>query len=360
MSASAQTIPGSLLSCYTTSVAGYRAALGLDPLVPLACQWFLELHDGEDPGSPELRHYHSPLLGEGPGHRIELRPERAATAEEAYERIAAEVARHGAAIVMADTERLPWLVTYGKSSAPHWIVLDRLGERGALHVVDRFEWIDEAGEQTAHEGWLDRSDIAQLGCAPALERAPRFRARERWAFGEPRAPPPPPSGDAVTWRWFARAGGEAVDADGLADRLLARSCGSPPPSRGSVAGAGALRRLAGVLDATLDTPEAFGLSNDLWVIGRTRELFLDQIAARPPSWADPAAVRSLTAGAGAEIVAGWQAVSRAMYYDSVIVAAGRPPRRGVVAALRDVAPREEAFLAALAALGAPSWAEVAP
>jgi hypothetical protein len=352
MTTGSRAIPGHLLSCYTSSVASYLAVLGLDPHVPLGSQWFVGVNgDARDPATVEVRHHHTPLLGDGSRYRVDLRARRSASCREAHELIVAEVKRTGAAIAIVDTERLPWLVTYGKASAPHWIVVNDVDVHGALHVVDLFEWIDETGEQRAHDGWVAAAELECFAYPPALERDPRYRSRERLAFGEPLAPPPAPADDAPTWRWFecvGRTDGEASEQQ-LADRLWARSCGAAERERiaGELADGDAIGRLTDVLDASLDSPAAYALRNDMWVIGRTRELFLEQLVATPPTWLDEGAARSLASGLGAEVVWLWQTISRQLYYSSVMVGYGKPARRTVVEVLREVVLREEAFRHAL-------------
>lgn len=340
MDEAAVAVRGDLLSCYTTAIAGYLASAGLDPMAVLAPQWHLGIR-GNCPAELEFQHYHTSLLGDGACYRLDLAPRRAASAAEAHAAIAEEVRRSGTAIVMADTELLPWLVTYEKSSAPHWLLVDGVRSDGALHVCDRFEWIDDTGQQRASRHWLDAAGVRTLEYRSHLERSRRYRLRERWAFGEEMPPPPAPAGEAGSWRWFERTGREhgSQAPDLLAEGLRLRSFGQlPPGAEGELRGGAAIRHLAAVLKPALADPQAYELTNDLWVIGRTRELFLTWLTGgegRRRPW-DASRRRAIE-----EVVAKWNLVARFMHYNAAVVDRGREPRTSVLELLWELAALED-------------------
>jgi hypothetical protein len=340
------TVRGDLLSCYTTSIAGWLAQQGVEYEQVLAPQWFLAAENlGEDLRGVEFCHYHTSLLGGTRDYRFEVEQRRSFDGGEAFEAIAAEVERSGSAIVMADTLRAPWLVTHGKSSAPHWVIVDEVRRSDmALHVNDRFEWIDDRGEQQSTQGWVSVTEAGALAYSSGLERDSRFRARERWAFGEPLSVPEPPDSE-FSWRWLVMAKERPLVGTGSSrsDAFVRRSC--TDFAERSVR---TLRALTDAVAGALSDPETYGTSNDFWVIGRTRTLFVEHALAEPRGLLARSAVRVAVEWARNEIVSRWDGLARLLRYNATVLGMGRAPREGAVRVLHELADLEELFLERLA------------
>ncbi|HEX2078001.1 MAG TPA: hypothetical protein VHG08_09835 [Longimicrobium sp.] len=320
-------VRGDQLSCYTAAIAAYMLRHGIDPDLALGTQLFLAAQ--KDAG-PLLRfvHYHTPLLGERPTHRLHLARQWAADEREAGERIAAEVRRHGAAIVVGDGMNLPWLVTHGRRHAPHWFLVHGIDDAaGTAAASDAFEFMDEAGEQGA---WSGEILLDRLGAAARVNPVEMevYRAREHLAFGmEERTPHPVFSGH----QWFEaleppRARTLAAD-DAWA--LLAATwrfhggAAAPAHLEGRwTTGLAALAEVAATARAHLADTALYDVRDDLWVAGRVREAFA-RVLHRLAGELDHGGLGELAAWCDAELVPQWQAVPRLMRYNLGCLERGR-------------------------------------
>jgi hypothetical protein len=213
-------IQGDRLSCYTASIAAYMETHGIDHRLALGAQLFLGVNIQANDGLQlSFVHYHTPLLGDTATHSLHVTRRSTTEADVAAQAILAEYARSGAVIVVGDAMNLPWLVTHGRRHAPHWFLVSGVND-AQLEIVDRFEFVDEAGTQEAFMGTVPLERLPELAQVNP-EQQPVFAARDRWAFGmEEYAGPPTWSG----YQWF-----EALQpaAAGSTSTRSATICGLP-------------------------------------------------------------------------------------------------------------------------------------
>lgn len=353
----ARPIWGDRLSCYTASIAGYMEACGVDHQLALGTQLFLALRCAED---PDLRlsfvHYHTPLLGQALTRGRQLARRWAADPETAAQRIAAECSAAGAVIVVGDAINLPWLVTYGRRHTPHWFLVAAIDHpAGKMRVVDRFEFIDEAGAQSAFDGWLDLADLgafAQICPAPSHV----FLSRDAWAFGLHMPPADDPS---AAYQWFEAvsappalplAGDQAL---GLLARTWmfhsGRQARDDLPAPEWACGLAAVRALAECFRAYLDRAELYAINDDVWVAARNRELFahlLDRLGSEQ-ALAD---LRTLSAWCLDQLTPQWHAIPRIMRYNLGSLQRGRRPTALLVETLTRIADLETELIDRLGAI----------
>lgn len=353
----ARPIWGDRLSCYTASIAGYMEACGIDHQLALGTQLFLAVRCAEE---PDLRlsfvHYHTPLIGQALTHGMQLARRWAADPETAAQRIAAHCSAAGAVIVAGDAINLPWLVTHGRRHTPHWFLVAAIDHpAGKMRVVDRFEFIDEAGTQAAFEGWLDLADLGAFARACPVQ-SHVFLARDTWAFG---AHTPPADDPSAAYQWFEAADAPLARAldGGQALGLLARTwmfhSGRQPrddlPAPEWACGLAAVRALADYFRAYLDRPDLYAINDDVWVAARNRELFahlLDRLGAE----LDIATLRALSAWCLEQLTPQWHAIPRIMRYNLGSLQRGRRPAALLVETLTKIADLETELIDRLGAI----------
>lgn len=166
------------LSCYTAALHGYLSS-EWDATAMIARSVRLAVR--ADPVRGELAFsHHEPSLDLLPdGSR--LRYAGAASSTDALPEVAAELARHGRVVVVVDSARLPWSVTRGGPSAPHWLLVDGCGEQG-WQVRDSFTALLPAGEQPPYQGWLGTDGLIDAMTLPR-QWQPVHRLRNQFAFG---------------------------------------------------------------------------------------------------------------------------------------------------------------------------------
>lgn len=127
--------------------------------------------------------HHAPPLDRLPDGSV-LRYRGAESVPAALPRLAAELERHGRVLVVTDSARLPWSVTYGGRPAPHWLLID--GYRAdSWHAVDEFTaLLPDGGRQHSHRGWLGSAELSTAMAAPP-SWTPEQRRRNELAFGSP-------------------------------------------------------------------------------------------------------------------------------------------------------------------------------
>ena len=337
-------VNGDLLSCYTASVSEYLRQSGVDHELALGTQLYL----GVQPQGEVLAfvHQHTPLRGDAPTHALRLGRCWAERPEEAADRIAAEVARIGRAIVVGDTMNVPWQVDHGKAHAPHWFLVDGLDQQaGVVHVVDRFEFIKDSGEQKPFEGWIELGRLGGLAAVNS-ERRPVFQLRDRFAFGDQEDP------DRITldgFQWFEADGPATPRALGRDQvlELLARtwSHATGGARRGDLDGPGwrlgleALDFLAEHAGANVANPALYENGDDLWVASRNRQLFAG-VLQRLGRELDVDQFEDLGRWCEGELAAKWANLPRVMQYNQGSLERGREPRPLIASLLQEVAARE--------------------
>jgi hypothetical protein len=171
------------LSCYTAALHRYLAA-EWDATAILARSVRLSVRAGEDGSLLAFSHHHPSLdlLPDGSRLRYAGAGSGAGSGRAALAGVAAELDRHGRAIVVTDSGRLPWSITYGGPSSPHWLLVEGHDARG-WRVVDDFTALHPDGEQLPHTGWLDDAGLAEAMNLPARWPQPAHRMRNALAFG---------------------------------------------------------------------------------------------------------------------------------------------------------------------------------
>jgi hypothetical protein len=343
------TTRGDLLSCYTASIAVYAAGAGIDPEQMIATQAYLAVR-GSGTGTCEFVQFHTPLRGDTPTHSLHLRRCHTSDPAEARARIAAEVIRSGQAIVVGDTFNVPWQVAHEKSHAPHWFVADGLADDAtAVHVTDRFEFVNDAGEQRAYAGWIELDQIAALATANP-DPNPVYAMRDRYAFAD--------SEDTAAiatdgYQWYEREGQpRAAEPDRssvlarLAATYVAGRDGTPPSTGtddGWVAGPDAVGVLADHFEAGIGEPATYDNSDDIWVTARNRQLFAETLTSLGQRWRLPG-LAELGAWAETEVAKPWAGIPQLMQYNQRSLARGRTPRPLVVEQLRAAETAERALI----------------
>jgi len=166
------------LSCYTAALHGYLAA-EWDATAMIARSVRLAVRPDSVRGELAFSH-HEPSLDLLPdGSR--LRYAGAASSTDALPEVAAELDRHGRVVVVVDSARLPWSVTHGGPSAPHWLLVEGRGEPG-WQVRDSFTALLPAGEQLPYHGWLSTDGLIEAMTLPR-QWQPVHRLRNQFAFG---------------------------------------------------------------------------------------------------------------------------------------------------------------------------------
>jgi hypothetical protein len=173
------------LSCYTASLHDYLAgewdaAAILSRSVRLAIR--VDLPDGQLAFS-----HHEPSLDRLPDDSW-LHYAAAENPAVGLRQAAGDLEAHSRVIVVVDSASLPWSVTRGGPSAPHWLLIDgRNG--GRWHATDTFTALLPAGEQPPYEGWLSTTQLSEAMTLPARWN-PEQEARNALAFGTAAAVPP--------------------------------------------------------------------------------------------------------------------------------------------------------------------------
>lgn len=362
------TIRGDLLSCYTASIAEYMTGAGIDVDLAIGAQAYLAVRPAES-GACEFVQFHTPLRGDVPTHSLRLARRRTADPGEATALITAEVARSGRAIVVGDTFNVPWQVAHTKAHAPHWFVVDGVRDDAAsVHVTDRFEFVNDAGEQRPFHGWLAAGDLPSLATANP-DPNPVFAWRDQHAFADREDP-----GAVATagYQWYVLDGPPRAAAPGTAlllDRLAATQAAAglaPPgarPGDGWATGPDAVALLAEHFTAHIAEPAAYDNSDDIWVTARNRQLFADTLSALGPRLGlEP--VTELGIWAEANVAQPWAGIPRLLQYNRRSLDRGRTPRPVVAEQLRGAAAAEAELLKRLGetldAIGAPARPETGP
>ncbi|MDG4820143.1 MULTISPECIES: hypothetical protein [unclassified Micromonospora] len=191
------------LTCYTTNLVAC-----LEPTDPAVRQ---RLADGvrlavrtDLPDGLAFSH-HPRLDVDDRGYGLTYRS--APAWEPARAELRAELAEAGQVLACGDTYQLPWSPSYGRTHAPHWLLL-REHDQGRWLVADHFAALTPAGWQDPYLGWLDD---AQLSAAlrPIADPAPEQVDRDRYALGTPVELPP-----VTHVRWLARHPDAATTREG--------------------------------------------------------------------------------------------------------------------------------------------------
>ncbi|MEV0610265.1 amino acid adenylation domain-containing protein [Polymorphospora rubra] len=179
------------LSCYTSNLAGYRAAEFADTPPWFAASVRLAVRVDLPDGQLAFSHHAQPLDRLPDGTRLTY---ASAPASDAADGIDAELRRYGRVVVVADSAALPWSPSAGSTHhAPHWLLVDgRYGDE--WHVVDAFGGLLATGEQRPYAGRLGTdallSALRQPGWSPEQCR------RGALVFGHWT---PPPDGADPCW-----------------------------------------------------------------------------------------------------------------------------------------------------------------
>lgn len=189
------------LSCYTAALHGYLAA-EWDATAIIARSVRLAVRGNSARRELAFSH-HEPALDLLPdGARLGYAA--AASGADALSGLADEVARYGRAVVVVDSSRLPWSVTRGGPSAPHWLLVDGPDGRD-WRVTDDFVALLPDGEQAPYRGPIGAGELAAAMTLPRWP--PVHRQRIRLAFG---APVPVPAAGALWLRRHRDGRGPAI------------------------------------------------------------------------------------------------------------------------------------------------------
>jgi hypothetical protein len=357
-------IPGDLLSCFGTALAGLQASLGLPWESIIGCQLFTGVRrrgDGFD-----FLHHHTPLTGAPGLFSMPLRRRGSSSWRAAGAGIEAGVARDGAVVVTSRNRNLAWVPSANVPPAPHWLLVRRGPRPGAVDVVDPFSWVDEDGEHEPHVAVYDGGRVGRLAHI-GEPMTDSVASRERWALGtatepettdpDPDKPETPPDGP---WQWLEPAGRpDATDRRALTRAMLRRTAAgeiadAAVAAVGWTVGAEAFSLIEAHLAAGGSRPETYEIHNDLWVAARARRLFRRTLT-RPTVHGvlPPEAVASLTDMLDRDILKIWDILLKTMHYSAVRVSLGHPPRRSVAAHLERLGAAEARLRASLAAALAP-------
>jgi hypothetical protein len=346
-------VRGDSLSCFTASIGLYMATQGIDYEMAIGSQLFLASRVQPSAVLPVVfTHYHTPFLGERPAHSLALERHSHIGSLEAVEAIVAECKRSGAAIVVGDAARLPWLVTFGEKHVPHWFVVDAVSEEGdSLHVTDTFEFLDEQGEQRPFSGWFDWEAFSKI-VGVVADWPEVYRHRERWAFGCEEQLSHISESPSFVCNWFEATrpsrkntltAGESLE---LIRESIAYHSGAKRPDFLPVewhCGLDAIRVLPDVFADRLADPGLYAISDDIWVIARTRQLFartLMDVADKIGS----GSLRTLAETAGEHLTSQWLALPRIMRFNVGCMERGRAPRPLLIDLMRQVVDLEEQYV----------------
>jgi hypothetical protein len=310
---------GSLLSCYTASIAESLHRRGMDWLAVIGLSSVVAVRPQ---GRLFAFAHHMPSLRAlaAPGVR------RAGTSEPTavVAGLRAALAAAGHVIAVADAGRLPWTPALRGRRVPHWLVIDGQAER-RWHVTDRFSALVGPAEHHPWQGWVGQEDL--IGMLRLSSLAPEQILRERLAFGDEE-----PAHLPVCFQWYA-AGVLPEDHHYQV---------APPPDRISPAGGwllgpDAVAALASSF--TRPTPDqradAYCQADDLWVASRHRKLRAIALSQVLTS-GDPrlAAAEALSRA--------WQRVPMVVQYAAQAETRGRDKSSTVASVLEDVAEAEAA------------------
>ena len=279
-------VDGSMLSCYTASIAEYMERSGIDHHIAIGTQLFLGI---DTSNANELRlgfvHYHTPLRGDVSTHALPLRSVKATAIHSSIQRITDEIEQHRCVIIAGDAYYLPWAVNRGRRHVSHWFLLDGITDQGKkVHVVDALSFTSREGTQTPFVGWIDRASLAEVAYTDLPSNA-IHESRRRFVFGDIGDIEYPPN---PGYQWF-----EALtrphakpDIPEIALPLLSATClyHSGQKERRDlskpswVSGVDAFEYLARFLEANLNNPVVYSIKDDLWVASRSRRLFATTLA----------------------------------------------------------------------------------
>jgi hypothetical protein len=258
------------LSCYTTSLVGYLERTRPDAAAAFAAAVRLAVRTDLPDGRIAFSHHRR--IDRRAGHQ--LRYAHAVGWTSARDGIAAEAARHGCVIAVANTAAIPWSPSYARQAAPHWLLVS-LDQAGGWQVADEFAAMLPHGEQAP---FLDRLTDDEL-CVilrPGPFPGANVPLRDCYALGEYVTAPP-----ADQYRWLGLEPWTPVGQDRP----------SPPgPGTWQLTTASALRWLAGRLS---DDPAVLrDCLDDLWAAARHHTFLAGPEGALATAWAElPQALR---------------------------------------------------------------------
>ncbi|WP_411104863.1 hypothetical protein [Streptomyces sp. cmx-4-9] len=311
---------GAGLSCYTENLLDYLSAYSPHAAELLARSVRLAV----DPDTGRFSH-HDRALNDLPGNR-RLAYRGAPDAATALTGIAAELAAHGRALVVADSAALPWLTGTADHHAPHLVLVNGRTPHGTWQVADGFTALfNSGGSQDPFAGELSDSEFTALLAFPdGLSRT--HRIRNTLAFGFPVAPPA-----YATYQWLA------VEQGATVEQL---------PGGPWLTGTAALQETARLLAEDMAGDGPRGVLEDVWAAAQ-HHLFRDA---------------HLLAGAGAPLTPGereaveattakWREVPRMLRFAANSARRGRPRPSLVEGAFTALAEREAAAAPVHAAHG---------
>ncbi|MGW1196725.1 hypothetical protein ACWD4B_12925 [Streptomyces sp. NPDC002536] len=203
MTGSARRVPE--LSCYTAGLLGLLA--GLRPDAPELLAQHIRLAIRTDGPDGVIAFSHHRRIDRHGGQELAYRG--AADWPLTRTGLAAELARSGRVLAVADGARLPWAPAAEPPGAPHWLVLtDRQDDRWL--VEDPFSALLPHGEHRPFRGWI-ADDTLRPMLTPHPAAAPEVRLRDRLALGTPVAVP---ADGHHRWLVYEAVGSGTPDTDG--------------------------------------------------------------------------------------------------------------------------------------------------
>lgn len=348
---SSRPVHGEVLSCYTTAVADYFESRGVDHELVLGTQLFLAVRrEPVEDLSLSFLHYHTPLLQAAPMQPFAMERRTSPEKDEAVESILDELRNSGAVIVVGDTARLPWTVTYGSQEhASHFFVVDQYdSQEETVRVRDMFQYLDERGEQMPFTGYLNLDELAECAIAPPPGNQARHR-RELLAFG---AEEDPQRVAFSGYQWFEAEAPTRARAFGLEEKIdllqktvdlhSARRIRSDTGSGEWHCGTNAIEFVASIIEEELTNPLLYEISDDLWVAGRNREMFALTLR-RIGRESGQESLQELSRYCES-IAQTWLQATRIMHYNRSALIRGRRPRALVVDLLASAKNAEEELI----------------
>lgn len=299
------------LSCYTENIAAYLCARSAGSTALLARSVRLAV----DPVTGAFSHHDRALNNLPGGRRLGYRG--APDAGTALTGIAAELARRGRVLVVADSGALPWLSGAADDHAPHLVVVDGRTPDGDWHLTDAFTALfSSGGSQEPFSGELSAAEFSALLAFPhGLSEV--HRTRNALAFGFPVAAPP-----HETYQWLA-------EEEGTTEERL--------PGGPWLTGSAALEESARLLLADPAADASRGVLEDVWAAAQ-HHVFRDaHLTAAAGAALAPEERRALDA-----TTAKWRELPRMLRFAANSARRGRPRPSLVSGAFTALADLEEA------------------
>lgn len=344
-------IRGNMLTCFTSALATYFAADGLDYTFAFGLQLYLALKIEErDELKSSFIYFHRPLPGDFPLYR--LRVKRSMTNDQSCALMAllCEYREQKRLLIPGDAYNLPWHINYRKKHAIHWFVVEEINEsQQRIHIHDPFEFVDVYGTQSSYDGWLPLSSLtslAQVCSNPSYA----YLARDFHGLGTDEYIP---LEEYHGYQWFEIS--SEVKPQKISNAYIFQELVSTYHAMaGQVRredlsqnnwymGLEALAVLPELFCNHLTNPALYEMKDDLWGVCRHHQLFaytLRQIARE----SGQLSLEALANWCEETLIPLWSSLPRIMLYNSSCIAHQRPPRDILVQCAEEIYRAEKEFM----------------